>query len=338
MKRFTKTLVAAIMVVATGAVIMVGCKKEESAQMESGVAQTEQSMLPSEQKILDFLTDYKAMKQGAKADGEDVTPEMARWQIEKVFNYCYSFTEDQLSNMRQVEVNVTMPKVNDEGKISYCDLLETYGNVVDVVREAYKAIDLEGKTLKFVTISIDKEEVKDTKSLTIVMNTGSSISNETPDNCFIWGTNGIFEMSGRAPEQLQDSVYRYDAYYTLYYNPCPSCYTYLDTIYTFAIYNGNPNNGLFYATGLTYQETLDYQLCWGGELDDEIDYIISLGHPGQPTNLYNIDWYYYTIIRSNSAQFEDLGYNAWHSAEVKYCRRLWRQYGKEYPISIDTDE
>jgi hypothetical protein len=95
---------------------------------------------------------------------------------------------------------------------------------------------------------------------------------------------------------------------------------------------------LFYATGLTYQETLDYQLCWGGELDDEIDYIISLGHPGQPTNLYNIDWYYYTIIGSNSVQLEGLGYIASHSAEVKYCRRLWRQYGNKYPISIDTDE
>ena len=50
MKRFTKTLVAAMMVVATGAVIMVGCKKEENAQMKDGVAQTEQNMSISEQK------------------------------------------------------------------------------------------------------------------------------------------------------------------------------------------------------------------------------------------------------------------------------------------------
>lgn len=59
MKRFTKTLVAAIMVVATGAVIMVGCKKEENAQIKDGVAQTEQGMSQSEQKVLDFLIDYK---------------------------------------------------------------------------------------------------------------------------------------------------------------------------------------------------------------------------------------------------------------------------------------
>ena len=58
MKRFTKTLVAAIMVVATGAAILVGCKKEESAQMKNGVAQTEQSMSPKEQKVLDFLAEW----------------------------------------------------------------------------------------------------------------------------------------------------------------------------------------------------------------------------------------------------------------------------------------
>ena len=50
MKRFTKTLVAAIVVAASVAAIMVGCKKEESAQMKDGAAQTEQNMSPSEQK------------------------------------------------------------------------------------------------------------------------------------------------------------------------------------------------------------------------------------------------------------------------------------------------
>lgn len=49
MKRFTKTLVAAMIIAATSAAIMVGCKKEESAQMKDGVAQTEQSMSPTEQ-------------------------------------------------------------------------------------------------------------------------------------------------------------------------------------------------------------------------------------------------------------------------------------------------
>ena len=49
MKRFTKTLVAAIVVAASVAAIMVGCKKEESAQKKDGAAQTEQSMSPTEQ-------------------------------------------------------------------------------------------------------------------------------------------------------------------------------------------------------------------------------------------------------------------------------------------------
>ena len=93
MKRFTKTLVAAIMVVATGAVIMVGCKKEENAQIKDGVAQTEQSMSPTEQKVLDFLADYDAMKRGAKVDGESVTPEGLRPLCETTINYCHGFTQ-----------------------------------------------------------------------------------------------------------------------------------------------------------------------------------------------------------------------------------------------------
>ena len=77
MKQLSKTLVAAMIIVVTIAAIMVGCKKEESAQ-PNGATQTEQDMSPSEQKVLDFLADYDAMKQGAKAEGEALCPEEAR--------------------------------------------------------------------------------------------------------------------------------------------------------------------------------------------------------------------------------------------------------------------
>lgn len=87
MKRFTKTLVAAIVVAASVAAIMVGCKKEESAQMKDGAAQTEQGMSQSEQRIIDFLADFKAMKQGAKAEGEAMTPEQAR--LKSLYSFSY---------------------------------------------------------------------------------------------------------------------------------------------------------------------------------------------------------------------------------------------------------
>ena len=161
MKRFTKTLVAAIMIVATGAVIMVGCKKEENAQMKDGVAQTEQNMSPSEQKIIDFMDAYSSMKQGAKVEGDAVSPEDARWYWESVLNYRHSFTQSYLVDMRRDTVRLTMPKTNAEGNISYADLLTTYGDIVDAVREAYVSIDMDDKTLQFVSMSIKGNVSKD---------------------------------------------------------------------------------------------------------------------------------------------------------------------------------
>lgn len=58
MKKFTKTLVAAIVIAVSIAAIMIGCKKEESAQMKNGAAQTEQNMSESERSVLDFLANY----------------------------------------------------------------------------------------------------------------------------------------------------------------------------------------------------------------------------------------------------------------------------------------
>lgn len=344
MKRFTKTLVAVMIIAATGAAIMVGCKKEESALQKEGVAQTDQSISKSEQKIIDFLADFSAIKQGVKAEGEAVKPEVARWQIEKAFNYCYSFTEDQLSDMRQDVVSVAMPKVNAEGAINYGDLLEAYGNVVDAVREAYKAIELEGKTLKFVTISIGKDETKNEDSFTILMNTGSSrgIDPGIPpvSGCFIWGTLGSFEIEGSAVSRLQSMVNHYDDSLMLYYNPCASCYTYLDTLYTYAKYKGDTINDLFYASGLTMEQVQHCMIC-EDELDDEYNYIISLGHPGQPTNLYGCDWYYCTVISSDGNVIQPYAaqlYQIWHQVEIKHCIRRWRQHGGEYPMPIDEEQ
>lgn len=70
-----KLLLCAVIVAAMLGVVMSSCKKEESTQMKEGVAQTEQSMSPEEQKGLNFLADYEAMKQGGKTEGEAVTPE-----------------------------------------------------------------------------------------------------------------------------------------------------------------------------------------------------------------------------------------------------------------------
>ena len=213
MKRFSKTLIAAMIVAATSAAIMIGCKKEESTQMKNGVAQTEQSVSLNEQEIIGFLEDFKAMKQGAKAEGEAMKPEEARNQWETVFNYCHGFTQSCLSDMRHDTITVPMPKTDAEGNIAYNDLLATYGEIVAAVRETYKAIDMENKTLKFVMMSLGNGTKDGDSDLSIVINTGRDIENAYPyygypfeeGECYIWAglrqlpRNGNSHTNGFSP-------------------------------------------------------------------------------------------------------------------------------------------
>ena len=108
----TKVLLSVAMIAAMLGVMMSSCKKEESAQMKEGVAQTEQSMSPTEQKVLDFLADYDAMKRGAKVDGESVTPEGLRHLCETTINYCHGFTQSYLTDVRNDTICVPLPKVD----------------------------------------------------------------------------------------------------------------------------------------------------------------------------------------------------------------------------------
>ena len=187
MKNFTKTLFAAIIVVATVAAIMVGCKKEESAQMKDGAAQTEQNMSESEQRVLDFLADYDAMKRGVKTEGEPVCPEDVRWLCETTLNYRHGFSHLLTTNRRLDTVRVALPKMNEQGYIEYMDVLRTYDKIVGAVRETYKAIDLEKKTLQFVMMTIEDGHDRDcSEEIVVVMNTGSETEYSGDVEDFPW--------------------------------------------------------------------------------------------------------------------------------------------------------
>lgn len=344
MKRFTKTLVAAMMVVATGAVIMVGCKKEESAQMKDGVAQTEQNMSPEEQKVLDFLADYDAMKQGIKADGEAVTPEQLLYLCETSVNYCYGFTQDHLTDVRMDTIHVAMPKTDALGNIAYNDQLATYGEIISAIRETYKTINMENKTLKFVVMSLNNKAKDGDNDITIVMNTGRNTDGIDPqgpfnvDECYLWGIMGNLESTNTAVWQEYLKVLDYDCQMMYYYTPCPTCTTWIDNISDTTYYGYLENNdSLFYATGLTLEEVLNYQLCYD-DLNSEYFFIVKRGHWGQPTNLYNVDWYYYTNVFSNGAPIGHDLFSIWHYFTVFRCTRHWRHGDAPYPIPIDEEQ
>ena len=355
MKRFTKTLVVAMMVVATGAVIMVGCKKEESAQMKSDVAQTEQGMSQSEQRIIDFLADFKAMKQGAKAEGEAMTPEQARWQWETTLNYCYGFTQTDLTGMRHDTLRVAMPKTDAQGNVDYTDLMTTYNDIVSTVRNAYVGIDMEYKTLQYVTISLPEEASKSgDNEIVIIMNTGRNDIDDEPwqgepfenDPCWVWGLEGgsctePYILAGDASNRIEEEIAIWDYDHRGFGVSCPNCEIVIENpFYTVYYWPYNvQSDSLFHVSGLPYQELIHYCIC-PEEMQMNFEFIMNLSHyEGMYTWHYNEPWYYKTEIKDCTYQ-EQPGvdsYTGYYLVYVWYATRSIRFNKGIYPIPIDSD-
>ncbi|MCQ2271149.1 MAG: hypothetical protein MJZ52_08015 [Bacteroidales bacterium] len=334
---------AAMFATIAGVMLMTSCKKQQDTIVKKDAAPFEQGVSGSEQKIIDFIDSYSAFKKGAKVEGESVSLEEARWQWETTFNYCYGFTQDEHSDMRHDTVCVALPKTDPDGNIAYVDILQTYADIVDAVRECYNAIDIDGKFLKYVTISFDNG-TKDGDKATVVINTGKSVNGIDPQGpfnvgeCYLWGAMGNLELANAAPGQIKSKVFDYDLRMMYYYTPCPTCTTWIDSINS-TTYCGNTENSdsLFYVEGLTKEEVQNYQICYD-DLNKEYYYIVKRGHWGQPTNLYGVDWYYYTDVFSYDDIADNNLYSIWHYFNIVRCTRHWRHGDTPYPISIDEEQ
>ena len=347
MKKHIKFI--AVVTIVAAAAVLVGCKKDNAP---TGNSQPEaKAVSPSEQKVLEFLADFGTMKQGLKTEGEAVTIEEARWQWETALNYCYGFTQDYLQDMRRDTVRVSMPKTDANGEITSADLLETYEDIVEAVREQYKSIVMDGKTLQFVMISIGESNAKDGgDDVIVVMNTGSGREVNAPDpgpwygtpfhygECYVWGHIGPFSATDDAAYQVENRIAAYDANHMLYYAPCPTCYTYIENPYVYATHIGNlETDSLFFETGLTEYEAIHDTLCYQF-LNKEYAYALFKGHyEGMPTNRYGLDWYYKTEVRDLYRGGPEY-YSIYHVVTIWHCTRWWRNGDVNYPVQIDTEE
>lgn len=364
MKRFSKTLVAVMVVAATGAAILVGCKKEENAQMKNGVGQAEQGMSPEEQKVLDFLANYEAMKNGVKTEGEPVDLEEARWYWETTLNYRHGFTQSQLIDVRQDVIRIPLPKVDAQGDVSYSDLLDTYDIIIDEVRDAYKAIDMEGKTLQFVMMSIESSASKDGEdSVVIIMNTGRDNSDtRTIDpgpwygvpfrygECWIWGDSlgpcgdwnpAIYTYDPYTSDAAQEqdrNILKYDYNNTPLTIPDPNLVMFIENPYVLFTLTGSPNNdSLFYASGLSESQADNYCLCYQ-YLNKEYAYIMRHTHyEGMPIVMMNEDWYYKVEVKAVHPDPINNIHTIYHEAKRYNCTRRWK-YKWEIPVPIEDPQ
>ncbi len=361
MKRSKKTLVAAMMVVAAGAVIMVGCKKDKSTQKDNNVPKTEQSMSPEEQRVLDFIMDYKAMNQGAKTSGDPVCLEDARWYWETTLNYCHCFPDVNLCNIRYDTLILDLPRTNEEGKIEYVDMLATYHNIVENVREVYMDIDMEDKTLQLVMIRIEDTDAKDNDNdLIILTHTGNKASEIptlrsscdlpwyvgpfTKDDKWIWGLN-VGNCNGSIPfsdaaDQLTQAIAQYDRIHGSVYDPCPNCYPYfIEGPHLEQYYFGNDNpTWLFYEYGVVSDSAWNW--CISGE-NMEMYYEEILQHThteNMETNPFGYYGYYRTDVKDQMLGMIGNGNDyhiIQHNVYVYYATRIWKNNNGVYPKAID---
>ena len=362
MKKFSQLFVATAICVTTMATVLYGCKKQEEGPRSNSAAQTEQGMSPSERKVLDFLADYEAVKRGAKAEGEAVTPEEARWQWETTLNYCYGFPDETLCNTRLDTVRVAMPKTNEEGYLDYGDILEAYGNIVATVREVYKAIDLEDKTLQLVMLRLEKCISKDdvSDSLDIVLNTGSNISEGVSqwtqptgpwyvgpfdkDDDWIWGLDqgrcDGTEPGSDAADQLNRAIAYYDFIYGQVQNPCPTCHLYfVDGPNVEFLYIGLSNDWVFSDTCSSSGCELTYCIE-GEELEYYYEQILLHTHTeNMETNPIGYYGYYKTDVSDVYIGSISPISVMQHVVRVYYATKVWRDdNGTTYPIPLDGND
>jgi len=347
-------LIVAIVAATAGLIMNTSCKKqEESTQMSQSAAQMEQSISLTELKTLKFLDNYAEMKQGAKIDGEAVSPEEARRQLETAFNYHYSFTQTSIVNNRFDTVRVAMPTTNLDGRIAYNDLLNTYGNIVDAVRNVYSSINIENKTLQFVMMNLNNTKAEG-DSINIVINTGSrdidpGIPEPHPDpwygipfvepECYIWGYTdyiGSFLPANNAASQLDIKISNYDDIHAIAQE---SPHVFLEDPYIFAIYQGSTETDwLFYEYGVTEEMADNYLLCWD-DLNDLYRQMMEHTHyRNMEIRPYGHDGYYKSYVLAkkyclNPGDINELYYIS-HTQYV-YHATIRMQINQDYPISID---
>lgn len=355
-----KLLLDAVMIAAMMGVVMSSCKKEESAQMKDGVAQTEQSMSRIEKEVLDFLDNYSEMKRGAKIEGAAVSIEEACRQLETAFNYNFGFTQSFLVNMQIDTVCVAMPKTDPEGNVAYGDMMDTYSDIVDAVREVYRGIDLENKTLQFVMMSHDDGLLKDdVDSIRIVLNTGSRTTDpQIPDpqpypwygipftepECYLWSSTSIygnnsggFFNTNYADVQLQIKIANYDSGKAIATEQNP---TFIVNPYRYETFQGGQylDEWLFYACGLTEEEVYSYYLCWDYLNQEYSDIMLNTHSISMEIRPYEHDGYYGTRVYGKIQCIDPNAtpklYCISHVVEI-YHATICKRVNTEYPILID---
>lgn len=212
-----KSIVAAIVIVATAATLFVGCKKEKE-QMTSDV-----KMTPKARVMLNCIHRFQELREarnsGIKSEGTMTLDDMCQ-MLCLVANYEHSEHATQCVNTILDTLYVTMPIVDENGNVSNSDVVEAYNAFEKALQECIDNTD-DGRDIPgLFSIMLPQVGAKDSDNIRIIFTRGQK-SEQAPtvhgpieDLCLVWGLDGGY-CNPNPPVNIQwDAADELSTYFT----------------------------------------------------------------------------------------------------------------------------
>jgi len=159
MRKISKTLVAAMIIVATVAAFLIGCKKEKETKLPDNeqVAQNDPKGQEAIARIVDFRDKLEAYKKNpAMRAGETVSLAEAVWNIENLFNITYAMPEEFYSETANFEFSLWLP-VDSDGRVTLPNLFNVYDQAVVEAQTAYANDGFINKGFVFMIVDVEEQ-------------------------------------------------------------------------------------------------------------------------------------------------------------------------------------
>jgi hypothetical protein len=188
MKKTPRTLFAAIMIVATVAAFMLGCKKEQATLLVNNESTTTE--LAQGEATLARIMEFKNQMGEAKANPGLKTASYlsiadAVWNVEALFNLTYAYPDLPYSKTITSDTTLYLPVCTDDS-VSLNDLTVFYDQMFNAVQAIYQSADLDDK--QFLILDVEARERNGNLQAIELHTVQGSVRGEQPwpDTLHIW--------------------------------------------------------------------------------------------------------------------------------------------------------
>lgn len=149
-------MIAALVIVATTAAFLVGCKKEQETMSNNHgkIAKHFPQGQDAIERLVSFGKQFEAYKKNPTTRTvETVSLEEAIWNIENLFNATYAMPEELYSETATFEFSQWL-SIDTTGRVSLSDLFNAYDQAVSSARTAYANDGFTNKGFVFLLVNV----------------------------------------------------------------------------------------------------------------------------------------------------------------------------------------